>query len=97
TLRNYYYRLNCYLAQGPEFRLPVITVLLRRELELPQTARMTARTSDVTGAYAVVQDGGWHFSYLADTARIRRKIDSFSHQELNIPRYTDPKEVERRM
>ena len=32
---------------------------------------------------------GWHFSYLGGPAQIRRKIDAFSHQELNTPKYTD--------
>lgn len=38
--------------------------------------------------------GGWHLSYFGDTDFIIRKIQSFSHQEFNTPRYTDPKVIE---
>lgn len=36
-----------------------------------------------------IAPGGWHFSYLMTPEQIRRKIESFSHQELNLPRFTD--------
>jgi beta-1,4-mannosyl-glycoprotein beta-1,4-N-acetylglucosaminyltransferase len=36
-----------------------------------------------------LEPGGWHFSYLMTPEQIRRKIESFSHQELNLPQFTD--------
>jgi len=38
--------------------------------------------------------GGWHLSYFGDPQAIIQKIRSFSHQEFNRPRYTDPKVIE---
>lgn len=37
----------------------------------------------------VIEPGGWHFSYLMTPEQIRQKIESFSHQELNRPQFTD--------
>jgi beta-1,4-mannosyl-glycoprotein beta-1,4-N-acetylglucosaminyltransferase len=36
-----------------------------------------------------VYKAGWHFSYFGDENFISNKIKSFSHQELNIEKYTD--------
>ncbi len=36
-----------------------------------------------------IAHGGWHFSYLMTPEQILDKIRSFSHQELNVPKYTD--------
>jgi beta-1,4-mannosyl-glycoprotein beta-1,4-N-acetylglucosaminyltransferase len=33
-------------------------------------------------------DRGWHFSYLGGPEKIREKINAFSHQEMNIPKFT---------
>jgi hypothetical protein len=32
-------------------------------------------------------DGGWHFSYLGGPDMIRRKLESFSHTELDLPAF----------
>ena len=37
------------------------------------------------GEAAVISNAGWHLSYMADEARIRKKIRAFSHQEFNRP------------
>lgn len=39
--------------------------------------------------------GGWHFSYFGGTQAIQTKLNSFSHQELNIPRFTSREHIER--
>jgi len=33
----------------------------------------------------VIENGGWHFTYLGGEERIKQKIESFSHQEYNNP------------
>ncbi len=35
----------------------------------------------------VIEDGGWHFSYMGGVAQIRKKLESFSHQEYNNEKY----------
>lgn len=44
--------------------------------------RATVKTVDVP-------DAGWHFSYLGGMDMIERKLERFSHQNLNKPRYKD--------
>ena len=34
-------------------------------------------------SFKVVENGGWHFSWLGDINFIRRKLESFSHTEMN--------------
>jgi len=36
-----------------------------------------------------IENAGWHFSYLGGVEKIRNKIKSFSHQELNNDYYTN--------
>jgi beta-1,4-mannosyl-glycoprotein beta-1,4-N-acetylglucosaminyltransferase len=44
--------------------------------------RATVKTVDIP-------DAGWHFSYLGGMDMIERKLERFSHQNLNKPRYKD--------
>jgi beta-1,4-mannosyl-glycoprotein beta-1,4-N-acetylglucosaminyltransferase len=37
--------------------------------------------------HPIVPDAGWHMSYADSAEKIREKIESFSHQELNTPRF----------
>jgi beta-1,4-mannosyl-glycoprotein beta-1,4-N-acetylglucosaminyltransferase len=37
----------------------------------------------------VIEEGGWHFSYLMTAEDMAAKIRAFSHQEFNAPRFTD--------
>ena len=37
----------------------------------------------------LINDGGWHFSFLKDPSSIRNKIVSYSHQEYNKEEFTD--------
>lgn len=34
-----------------------------------------------------IEDGGWHFSYTGGVMQIRKKLESFSHQEFNNKKY----------
>ena len=42
-----------------------------------------------------IKNGGWHFSFLGGIDAIRKKIDSFSHQEFNSDKYTNPQTLQR--
>ena len=37
----------------------------------------------------ILKNGGWHFSYLLTPIEIRRKIQTFAHNELNKQKYTN--------
>jgi beta-1,4-mannosyl-glycoprotein beta-1,4-N-acetylglucosaminyltransferase len=44
-----------------------------------------------------ILNGGWHLSYFGDIYFIQNKIQNFSHQELNVPLYTELKQIECRV
>ena len=42
----------------------------------------------------IINDAGWHFSFLKDPSSIKRKIISYSHQEFNKEEFTNLKNIE---
>jgi beta-1,4-mannosyl-glycoprotein beta-1,4-N-acetylglucosaminyltransferase len=44
-----------------------------------------------------ILNGGWHLSYFGDKYFIQNKIQNFSHQELNLPEWTDLEKIEKRI
>lgn len=46
---------------------------------------------------AIVNNAGWHFSYMKTPEKISEKIKSFSHQEHNFEEYTDPEKIAERI
>jgi beta-1,4-mannosyl-glycoprotein beta-1,4-N-acetylglucosaminyltransferase len=44
-----------------------------------------------------IANGGWHLSYFGDVQFIKNKINTFSHQELNIERHTNVATIEERI
>jgi len=44
-----------------------------------------------------ILNAGWHLSYFGNGEFIKNKIENFSHQELNIPIYTDIKNINKRL
>jgi beta-1,4-mannosyl-glycoprotein beta-1,4-N-acetylglucosaminyltransferase len=45
----------------------------------------------------LIENAGWHFSYLMPPAAIAEKISAFSHQEFNKPQFTDPVQIANRI
>ena len=43
----------------------------------------------------ILENGGWHFSYMMNETQISNKISSFSHQEFNTPEFTRSISVKR--
>ncbi|MBV5330447.1 MAG: glycosyltransferase, partial [Chlorobium sp.] len=39
------------------------------------------------GSFKIIEDGGWHFSYLGSPEQIVTKIEAFSHDELNVNKF----------
>jgi len=39
--------------------------------------------------YRVFKNGGWHFTYFGDVEKIKSKVNSFAHQEINDEKYTN--------
>ena len=45
----------------------------------------------------IINDGGWHFSYLMSPNQIREKIMSFGHAEFNHEKFTDITKIEEKV
>ncbi|MDC0903075.1 hypothetical protein OAS21_01265 [Pelagibacteraceae bacterium] len=45
----------------------------------------------------IIDEGGWHFSYLLDMKKISEKIKSFSHSEDNIKENTDINNLQKKL
>jgi beta-1,4-mannosyl-glycoprotein beta-1,4-N-acetylglucosaminyltransferase len=45
----------------------------------------------------IIKNGGWHFTWMGGVDRILLKMDSMAHQELNIPKYRNRQEIERKI
>ena len=45
----------------------------------------------------IVEEGGWHFSYIMSPEAISDKIKSFAHSELNKPEFTNIEEIKKRI
>jgi beta-1,4-mannosyl-glycoprotein beta-1,4-N-acetylglucosaminyltransferase len=41
--------------------------------------------------FPLLENGGWHFSFLGGAERVIAKLEAYSHSELNLDRYKDPK------
>jgi len=39
--------------------------------------------------YQIIEDGGWHFSYMGGAERIRQKVAAYAHQEYNQPQFME--------
>lgn len=44
--------------------------------------------------YKILENGGWHFTYMGDYNFIKNKINSFAHQEFNTEEYTNKEYIE---
>jgi len=40
-----------------------------------------------------IQQGGWHFTWMAGVDKIIQKLESFAHQEFNKPEFKDPEKI----
>ncbi len=87
----YYYFLNCRgsTTYGGTCMLPYGTLAQHRLA--PQGIRL-GHIGEVPRQ--IVPDGGWHFSYCTTPTDIREKIQAYSHQEYNRPRFTDLHQIE---
>lgn len=85
-----YYRVNWLVGKWDQAKAMRRSYLHGR---LPDGIRK-GRYADGATAVPAVADAGWHYSYMGGTDAIRQKIDAYSHQEFNLPAYTDPAHVE---
>lgn len=80
----YYYYLNGVLADYPTTY--GTRMLQYKDITSVSEARYTGRE--------IVTDAGWHFTFMGGAERIKYKIASFSHQEINTPENTDVQRID---
>ena len=50
-----------------------------------QTIKKTRLFRDLqSGPINLIEEGGWHFSYIGDVARVKKKLEAYSHSEYNV-------------
>lgn len=104
----YYYYLNCISENQTNWLLGTRMLFYKDflngldDVEFPDEAYLKSKLNQGTTATKirfaegnVLKNGGWHFSYLGGAKKIREKIKSFSHQELNNKRNTNVKNIEK--
>jgi GT2 family glycosyltransferase/SAM-dependent methyltransferase len=87
----YYYKLNRRCLQLESLPCSVITLYanlgvpseLRKEI-VGLHANMLAKQS-LSDRFKLIDNGGWHFSYLGSAEMIVKKIEAFAHDEYNLP------------
>ena len=77
----YRYFLNCRSVEPPSWF--GTRILYFRDYSSAQLIRHSG--------FEVVENGGWHFSFMGGVQRVLEKLDAFAHQERNVPEFTDPK------
>ena len=45
----------------------------------------------------IINDGGWHFSFLRNAEEISEKIKTYSHMEYNKPEFTNVEKIQERI
>jgi hypothetical protein len=84
----YYYSFNCQMS---------LTQYITKGMlygKLGDRDMQTMRGLEPTHYH---NDMGWHFSYMGDVEKIKLKINSFAHQDMNLPQYTDKDKLSKRI
>lgn len=97
----YYYYLNTACMELPD--LPWSAMASRDAFLGPQALRdclvkvqgELLSGLEIRDDVELVEDGGWHFSYLGGADAIIRKVQSFAHTEYNNSTYLDRKRIEK--
>lgn len=77
----YYYNLNT-LSELKWYKSKVLSYSTYSLYQNPESIRMSPPIQ-------ILPSSGWHLSYFGDASYIKNKIESSSHQELNIKEFTD--------
>jgi Glycosyltransferase family 17 len=89
-----YFFLNYRNVAGPEANDAPCCAFPKDALRqhTPDQLRHGIRTGAIPAE--LIDDAGWHFSYLADLDGVKRKIAAFSHQEFNTPMFLNSINIE---
>lgn len=88
--RFFYYFFNYLNRKQPFWHAPCI--LRYKDYTDAETLRIDGH---LHRKHPMIENGGWHFSYLGGVDKIIEKLESFSHQEFNKPEYKDRENLAR--
>ena len=78
-------------------------ILLKKNLTSPQKIRMTKKIPFYSikrylkKNYIIINNGGWHFSYLGNAKKIKEKISSYGHREYDISSINNLKTLDKKI
>lgn len=98
----YYYKFNIINKSQPYWFGSRICV--KKHLKSPQWLRNIKikkysffKKFFLNKNYKVIEDGGWHFSFIKSPERIIKKINSFCHGEFNKNEFKDIEKIEKKI
>ena len=78
----YYYNITCKVMEYWDFAKVLTYQCYKTKMESsPQKVRTIHQTDQ--GNQYIVEKGGWHLCYFETAENIKKKLESFSHQEFN--------------
>ena len=96
--------------EGPAFAFEqaMFYYNFKQQQEMPWCGTVAARNKfvkeqgvqwirDIRWNIGKIFGGGYHLSYWGTPAQIQTKLNSFAHQELNIPKFTDTAAIEQKI
>ncbi|WP_431857378.1 hypothetical protein [Azospirillum sp.] len=98
-----YFRLNYVNVAGPEQHM--VWAIAAKQPVVAQTSPQKIRDSRfgihakaASGAFdgqvGAIDNAGWHFSYIGNTAHVVNKLRNFSHQEFNVDSFLQSIDVD---
>ena len=107
------YRYGCFIQKNFQSKINILNtteknwsgtkICQKKFLKSPQWLRnIKTKKRSIWKFYKpkepqLILDGGWHFSYLKSPESISKKIKSFAHQEFNQEKFTNIKNIEKRI
>lgn len=95
-MTTHYLKFNYRMIEPAGLANSVSTIgFCKKHLEVHSANQLRIGIRERSIPARILQNGGWHFSYMMDENTIKNKIRSFSHQEFNTPEFLDNISVER--
>lgn len=89
-MSTHYLKYNFAMKEPSVLAISVCTIgFSKKSLELHSPNQLRIGIRDRSIKADIIKTGGWHFSYMMNEELIKKKIESFSHQELNNSQVLD--------
>ncbi|OJJ14618.1 hypothetical protein BKI52_42060 [marine bacterium AO1-C] len=93
------YFVNCVIMHGKKEdnnqHMWLGSVMLNyKDLTTIKTIRKDYRNEEKSKQYTIIDNAGWHFSYLGGIDKIISKIESLAHPEVNKAQYKDRERIQ---